>query len=157
MKNICLVICFVMLVVNCSATNYYISNAGNDGNNGKAPNKSFKTIDRLNKLKLSPGDSLLFKCGDVFSGQIMVQYSGKEKKPIVYAAYSSGNAPVISGSIEINNWQPYQQNILHSSIFHMCIIFLWMEKCKPMQGSPTKACSKWMAALTMPLLLQITT
>lgn len=114
-----------MMVVKCSATNYYISNAGNDGNNGKAPNKSFKTIYRLNKLKLLPGDSLLFKCGDVFSGQIMVQYSGKEKKPIVYAAYSSGNAPIISGSIEINNWQPYQENILQTTILpHVYNLFV---------------------------------
>ena len=125
MKKSCLVICFAIMALHSYATNYYLSNAGNDDNNGKAFNKSFKTIDRLNKLKLLPGDSVLFKCGDIFSGQIMVQYSGKENKPIVYAAYSYGIAPVISGSIEINNWQPYQATILQATILpHVYNLFV---------------------------------
>jgi len=124
-KNICLIICFELLALYSSATNYYLSNNGNDANNGKAPNKSFKTIDRVNKQRLLPGDSVLFKCGDVFSGQIIVQYSGKENKPIVYTAYGNGNAPVISGSIEINNWQPYQENILKATILpHVYNLFV---------------------------------
>lgn len=104
-----------MMALYCSATNYYLSNDGNDGNNGKAVAKSWKTIIRLNSQKLLPGDTVFFKSGDVFSGEVLVQYSGKEKKPIVFTAYGIGNAPVITGTIPISNWQPYKGDILVAS------------------------------------------
>lgn len=111
--------------LSCYATRYYLSNNGNDFNNGKSPDKSFKTLNRLNSQKLLPGDSVLFKSGDVFSGEIVVKCSGKKDKPIVYAAYGNGNAPVISGSIEINNWQPYQKNIMQATILpHVYNLFV---------------------------------
>lgn len=79
MKNTCLIICIILFASNCSATNYYVSNAGNDNNNGKSDAKSWKTIDRVNVQKLLPGDTVFFKSGDIFSGEIVIKYSGREK------------------------------------------------------------------------------
>ena len=124
MRNICLVIFFGIMQLNSAATNYYVSNNGKDDNNGKSIEKSFKTINRLNKLKLVPGDSVLFKCGEVFSGEIVVQYSGKKNKPVVYASYGKGSAPVISGAVEINNWQQYQPGTWTTTVLpHVYNIF----------------------------------
>jgi len=54
------------------ATNYYFSNAGNDNNAGTNPASSFKTIDKLNTLPLTAGDSVLFRCGDVSGGKLIL-------------------------------------------------------------------------------------
>jgi len=83
MKNCCLILIISLCYLNGFAINYFVSNNGNDTNNGKTDSKSWKTIDRLNRQKLLPGDTVFFKCGDVFSGEVVVQFSVKEKEPIV--------------------------------------------------------------------------
>ena len=104
MKNACLIICIIFFAFNCLATNYYVSNVGNDNNNGKSDAKSWKTIDRVNVQKLLPGDTVFFKSGDVFSGEIVIKYSGREKKP------------VITGTVSLGNWQPYKEGIQLANI-----------------------------------------
>ncbi len=111
MKNTCLIICSVFFVLNSSAINYYVSNAGNDNNNGKSVDKSWRSIAQVNVQKLLPGDTVFFKSGDVFVGEVVVKYSGKAKKPIVFTAYGSGQKPVITGTVAISNWQPYKDGI----------------------------------------------
>ena len=54
---------------------------------------------------LQPGDSVLFRRGDVFYGRIQVTVSGQAGRPIVFAAYGSGAEPVIDGSVRLTNWE----------------------------------------------------
>ncbi|WP_051605722.1 hypothetical protein [Polaribacter sp. Hel_I_88] len=92
---------FLLLVVSfCAQTQntYYFSNStGNDTNTGNETSP-FQTISKLNSLSLSPGDKILFKRGDVFTGQIVVSYSGSIDAPIVYDSYGTGNLPILQGS-----------------------------------------------------------
>jgi hypothetical protein len=79
-------------------TNYYFSSStGNDTNNGTEVNP-YKTISKLNSLPLSPGDKILFKKGDSFIGQIIINNSGAENAPIVYNSYGAGEKPILFGS-----------------------------------------------------------
>ncbi len=108
-------LCCVLFCVTISysfATNYYMSNKGNDTNSGKSAAQAWKTIERLNNQKLLPGDSVFFKSNDVFRGQIQVQYSGNKLTPIVYKSYGKGSSPVISGTVQITNWSAYKGNVL---------------------------------------------
>ncbi len=76
---------------------YFSSSAGNDANVGSETNP-FQTISKLNSLALVPGDKILFKRGDAFTGQIIASQSGTEGAPIVYDSYGTGDLPILSAS-----------------------------------------------------------
>lgn len=96
------------------ATNYYLSASGNDSNTGTSRQRSWQTIDRLNKQQLQPGDSVLFMRGSTFYGQLICKYSGKAVKPIVYTAYGKGAMPIITGALPLTAFQPFKNNIYAS-------------------------------------------
>ncbi|MBI1767596.1 MAG: right-handed parallel beta-helix repeat-containing protein [Bacteroidetes bacterium] len=96
-----------------SATNYYLSSKGNDAQSGisaLAPWRSLKKLSEVLQL-LQPGDSILFDRGSIFAGELKMSASGKPGKEIYVGAYGSGDKPVITGSIEINNWTHFRGNI----------------------------------------------
>ena len=97
------------------ATNYYLSAGGSDSNTGTSIHKPWKTIGHLNKQPLKPGDSVLFKRGNSFYGELVCNFLGNKTKPIVYAAYGAGTMPVITGAIEIKNLQPFKNDIYAAS------------------------------------------
>lgn len=48
---------------------------------------------------LNPGDSVLFRRGQSFSGRLLIQRSGITGKPIVYSSYGEGEFPELNNSI----------------------------------------------------------
>ena len=54
--------------LNIEGTTYYVSNSGDDNNDGLTPKTAWKNPERLNKTWLYPGDGVLFKRGDLFRG-----------------------------------------------------------------------------------------
>jgi len=103
MSKIYLLILF-FLSLEVSAGNYYFSLAGNDANTGTTTADPFQTIMKLNTLTLAPGDSVLFRAGDTFRGQINLHQGGSSGSPIVFSQYNSGRKPVISGAVPLNRW-----------------------------------------------------
>lgn len=71
---------------------YYVSNSGNDSNDGNSPQTAWATISKVNGSTLASGDVVLFERGDMFRGKI----SGKAG--VTYSAYGEGAKPVINGS-----------------------------------------------------------
>lgn len=94
-----------------SKTYYLSSSTGNNSNTGTDELHPWKTIDRLNKQKLAPGNTVLFKCNDVFFGEILINQSGSKSLPITFSAYGKGAKPVISGAIQLKNFTPFGKNI----------------------------------------------
>jgi len=90
--------------------NYYFSTLTGDDSRTLAqaqnPSTPWKTINKLNSIftSLLPGDSVLFKRNEIFSGSIQVQKSGSSTLPIVISAYGTGNNPVITGFISLTGW-----------------------------------------------------
>lgn len=72
-----------------SGTVYYISNNGNDENDGRSPETAWATLSKLANVTLSSGDAVLFECGSVFRGTISA-FSG-----VTYASYGNGQKPII--------------------------------------------------------------
>lgn len=77
---------------------YVSSSQGDDVNDGLSMNSPWKTLEKVNSASFVPGDSILFKAGDAFIGQLVVNGSGKEGSPIVYGRYGEGDKPVIDGA-----------------------------------------------------------
>jgi hypothetical protein len=100
----------VFSIVNLSATEYYISNTGNDNARGTSIESSFKTINRLNQVKLKAGDKVYFKAGDVFTGSLHINYSGKDGKPIMLSSYGEGAKPVLNGAVALSDFSAGEDN-----------------------------------------------
>lgn len=92
---ICAIAFVASLLPECKANEkgsvYYVdSKEGNDRNNGKSLNKPIKTIAKIQRVKLNPGDTIKFKRGSEFTGPLYVRDSGTEEARIVLTAYGDG-------------------------------------------------------------------
>lgn len=83
------------------ATNYYVSNAGSDGNAGTSAGAAWQTLTKVNAHSFSSGDSVLFQSGGTFYGSIRntVTQSG-----LVFSSYGTGSKPIITGFTTISGW-----------------------------------------------------
>ncbi len=100
---------FSILVIACSS-DYYVSNEGDDRNNGKSPEQAWKSLGRVNNARLGAGDTVFFRRGDSFYGQLVPQ-SGKQNNPVVYSAYGEGEKPHLHHSILIDQKQNWVQQM----------------------------------------------
>ena len=91
-----------------TGTCYYVSENGDDANDGLTPATPIRTLEQVNALSLQSGDAVLFRRGDMFRGTV-VACSG-----VLYSAYGEGAKPVICAS---------RQNYADPA--------LWVETCIP--------------------------
>lgn len=81
-----------------SATTYYVSSStGSDGNNGTSVSAPWQTIAHVNAQTFQPGDSVLFRRGDVWNESLAPPSSGSSGNPITFDAYGAGPAPNLTG------------------------------------------------------------
>ena len=61
----------------CSSSHIYYLDAtsGSDQNNGTSPRSAWQSIEALKQISLQPGDKILFKKGETFSG--ILEVTGK--------------------------------------------------------------------------------
>ena len=80
------------------ATTYYVSSStGNDANSGTSSSTPWQTIGHVNGQTFQPGDSILFKRGDVWNESLAPRSSGSSGNPITFDAYGTGAAPNLTG------------------------------------------------------------
>jgi hypothetical protein len=97
-----LVIVVIVLVLEAGpvawATSYYVSSStGSDSNSGTASTAPWQTIAHVNAQTFQPGDSILFRRGDVWNESLAPPSSGTSGNPIAFDAYGSGPAPNLTG------------------------------------------------------------
>lgn len=73
---------------------YYLSEKGDDANDGRSPATAWKTTARLDREKLDPGAYVLFERGGLFRNGF------KASRGVTYAAYGKGPKPRIYASPE---------------------------------------------------------
>jgi hypothetical protein len=73
------------------ASEYHLSPSGDDARTGTPSATACKTLERVNRQALQPGDSLLFESGGTWQGQLRPQGSGVEGKPIRFGRYGDGS------------------------------------------------------------------
>lgn len=72
---------------------YYVSNNGDNKNDGITPETPFSSVTRAN-LFAKPGDVILFECGSIFREPLALS------KGITYSSYGEGKKPRFYGSWE---------------------------------------------------------
>lgn len=83
----------------CKAADYFVSaSMGSDKNNGLSVASPWASLERVKEQKLHPGDTVHFKSGDFFKGQLVVDESGVDDAPIHFTAYGEGELPIIDGA-----------------------------------------------------------
>lgn len=105
MKKIFLILFIAQGIVASAQSKYYVSSSvvGGTGS-GNSPANAFNDLADLTATTLQPGDSVFFKCGDVFQGYYGITQSGSTGDPIVFTSYGSGPKPAISGSVALDSW-----------------------------------------------------
>lgn len=84
---------------------YYVSNSGSDLRSGLSPGTAWRTLARVARQDLHPGDHVELERGSVFREPLVITASGTAVAPIVYGAYGSGPRPVVSGADLVSGWQ----------------------------------------------------
>ncbi|MEI8288401.1 MAG: hypothetical protein WCH99_02920 [Verrucomicrobiota bacterium] len=97
-----------------AGADYFVSSSGgNDRADGRTEQTAWQSLARINAANLQPGDRVLFRRGDLWRGQL-VPRSGADGQPVTYAAYGSGDKPVLQGSVARNaagDWVQSDKNI----------------------------------------------
>ena len=95
-----------------SGTVYYVSSSGNsqDGTDINQP----MSLETAKSKTYKTGDTILFKCGDVFFGQLDFNISKTNDEIVLISSYGRGDKPIISVAKIIsdkNSWKKYNENI----------------------------------------------
>lgn len=112
-----------------NATTYYVdASAGDDKWSGKLSVKNaapstdgpWATLDKISKVSLVPGDSVLLKCGQRWNQTLHITSSGVSGNPISFGVYPSGcsTPPEINGGtlIPAKNWVKHSGNIYSATL-----------------------------------------
>ena len=79
------------------AATFYVSNSGDDSNEGTSENAAWKTIERVNREIFIPGDQIKFQAGGTWEGESLYpQGSGTAEKKIAITSYGEGSLPKIA-------------------------------------------------------------
>ena len=77
--------------ITVTGTAYFVSNDGDDTNDGKSPQKAWKTLARVSSAEFAAGDGVFFRRGDLFRGFVNV------RPGVTYAAFGTGEKPKFYG------------------------------------------------------------
>jgi len=77
------------------ARTFYVSPRGRDDASGRSPALAWRTVARVDRARLEPGDSVLFAAGARFTDATLVpSASGTARAPIRFGSYGPGRAMI---------------------------------------------------------------
>ncbi|HEO71642.1 MAG TPA: hypothetical protein ENN80_10295, partial [Candidatus Hydrogenedentes bacterium] len=107
-------LCLIGVALPAFGATYYVANSGSDDNAGLSPDAPWASLAQVNTAALEAGDSVLFKRGDMWRGQLAPQSGSAEGGHITYGAYGEGPKPRLLGSVAKNSpgdWRDEGGNI----------------------------------------------
>lgn len=75
---------------------YYVSTTGSDAADGLTAVTAWQTIAKVNATTLFAGDTVLFKAGETFTGNLTINANGTSVSPITINSYGTGQATISS-------------------------------------------------------------
>jgi parallel beta-helix repeat protein len=107
-------VCLILLQVVAAAATYYVdATNGSNTDDGLSPQTPWKTVSKVNSMSFNPGDSILFKRGDMWRETLQVPSSGVTGPPITFGAYGPGEKPIITANDIVSNegWSEVSPNV----------------------------------------------
>ncbi len=84
------------------ARSYYVdASRGDDAADGLTPETAWRSLEKVNAAPLQPGDSVRFRRGGLWRGQL-VPHSGDGDARVTYGAFGEGAKPALLGSVVLN-------------------------------------------------------
>ena len=82
-----------------AAADYFVRQNGNDEASGNSTNAAWRTIHRVNRARLEPGDRVLFEAGTAFAGNLLLsaEDAGTSNAPVVIGSFGDGRASILAG------------------------------------------------------------
>ena len=105
----------------CEKTAYYVSNNGDDANDGLTPQTAWATLNKVNGANLKRGDGVYFERGGLWRGQLWAQ------EGVIYSAYGEGEKPKIYASPE-NGADPTKWSLLEGTN-NIWVYYMDMRDC----------------------------
>jgi hypothetical protein len=78
------------------STHYYVSAAGSDTNSGTSPDSPWQSLMKVNETAFKPGETLSFRRGDEWIGNVVLDESGTPASAIRLNGYGNGSLPTIT-------------------------------------------------------------
>lgn len=115
-------IALCLLLAACSAgvaAEYYVDDtAGDDSRGGQTPQAAWRTLARVNRADLRPGDVVRLKRGGTWRETLMPPTSGTAERLIVFEAYGDGPRPRILGSVDRSGEQLWTQDPQDANLWY---------------------------------------
>lgn len=83
---------------------YVSSSTGNDDQDGRSPSRPWRSLEKVSREGFRPGDTILFKAGDTFAGQLALRSSGSPNRPLVVTTFGPGPRAVIDGASPLGGY-----------------------------------------------------
>jgi parallel beta helix pectate lyase-like protein len=81
-----------------AGSRYYVEPSGSDRNSGGSPSLAWRTVGRVNRASLRPGDVVVFRGGDRFGDAPLIpRSSGSRRARIRYGSFGGGQAILTRG------------------------------------------------------------
>jgi Right handed beta helix region len=81
-----------------AGSRYYVDPSGSDRHSGGAPSRAWRTVGRVNRASLEPGDVVLFRGGRRFGDAPLIpRSSGSRRARIRYGSFGGGQARLTRG------------------------------------------------------------
>ncbi|MFE4543900.1 choice-of-anchor Q domain-containing protein [Arthrobacter sp. NPDC056727] len=77
-------------------THYYVSAAGSDTSSGTSPHTPWQSLQKVNDTEFSAGDSISFRKGDEWIGNVVLDESGTPASAIRLNSYGNGKLATIT-------------------------------------------------------------
>lgn len=76
---------------------------GDDSRSGLTPDQAWKSLEKINATPLKPGDRVLLKAGESWTGQLKPSGGGNKDAPVVIGRFGEGSAPRIDGEGKVSD------------------------------------------------------
>lgn len=91
-------LCLTNVTPSADARQFYVNPTGSDLASGRSPATAWRTVRRVNRAALRPGDVVELRAGRTYSdAQLMPRRSGASGAPIRFTSYGGGRATLARG------------------------------------------------------------